>query len=82
MTAEIFAPGIISGDAFEHSRFLAPGEVFIVYSSIRAGSAGGSINLYVTFLTPDGKFFFFLRNDPYGASSFYWIDAAMVPKVK
>lgn len=33
-------------------------------------------------VSPDGKYFFFLRNDPEGDSSFYWIDAAVIQKAK
>lgn len=89
--------------------FVAPDERYIIYSSVRSGSIGGSIDLYVSFrrrdggwgtaknlgpavnttanerfptVSPDGKYFFFLRNDPQGDSSFYWIDAAIIELAK
>lgn len=33
-------------------------------------------------VSPDGKYLFFLRNDPQGDSSFYWIDAAIIKEAK
>ena len=33
-------------------------------------------------VSPDGKYLFFLRNDPEGDSSFYWIDATIIRKAK
>jgi hypothetical protein len=89
--------------------FVAPDESYVIYSSVRSGSVGGSIDLYVSFrgadgdwgaarnlgpavntaanerfptVSPDGKYFFFLRNDPQGDSSFYWIDAAIIETAK
>jgi hypothetical protein len=89
--------------------FVAPDESYIIFSSSRSGSVGGSIDLYVTFrradggwgspkdlgpavntaanerfptVSPDGKYFFFLRNDPQGDADYYWIDAAIIAKAK
>ncbi len=31
---------------------------------------------------PDGKYLFFLRNDPQGDADFYWVDAAIVTRLK
>ena len=105
--ARLGNPDIDDKDGFVP--FVAPDESFIIFSSTRPGSVGGSIDLYVTFREPgggwgpaknmgpevntddnerfpsishDGKYFFFLRNDPYGDSSFYWIDAAIIGKAK
>jgi len=89
--------------------FVAPDESYIIYSSTRSGSVGGSIDLYVAFrlanggwgppkslgpevntadnerfptVSADGKYLFFLRNDPQGDSSFYWIDAGVIEKAR
>lgn len=105
--AKLGNPDIDSQEGFVP--FVAPDESYVVYSSTRKGSFGGSIDLYVTFrqadggwgppknlgpevnttanerfpsVSPDGKYFFFLRNDPHGDSSFYWIDAAIIDKAK
>jgi len=100
-------PDIDDQDAF--IPFVSPDESYVIYSSTRSGSVGGSIDLYVAFrgtggswgqpknlgpevntaanerfaaVAPDGKYLFFLRNDPQGDSSFYWIDAAVIQKAK
>ena len=89
--------------------FVAPDESFLLFSSTRSGSVGGSIDLHVAFrcadggwgppknlgpavntianerfpsISPDGKYLFFLRNDPHGDADFYWIDAGIIAEAK